>query len=94
MEPHSLPASIRPRQFTLRAMLAALAILPPLAGGFSGALGPYVQLWLLLAIGIPALALVLLAVTLLLGYILLVLPVVALAQAVDFVVVRAIRWRG
>jgi hypothetical protein len=71
------------RQFTLRTIFLAAAVLPPLVGGFCGALGPYIQLWLLLAFGIPALALALLGLTFALGYVLFVVPVVAVSQAVE-----------
>jgi hypothetical protein len=70
------------RQFTLRTIFLAAAVLPPLVGGFCGALGPQVQLWLLLAFGIPTLALALLGLTFALSYMFFV-PIVAVAEAVE-----------
>ena len=71
------------RQFTLRTILLLVTVVPPLIGGFAGALGPYVQNWLRFAIGIPALALALLGLTFVLTYIVFVLPMVALFPAPD-----------
>jgi hypothetical protein len=70
------------RQFTLRTIFLAAAVIPPLVGGFCGALGPQIQLWLLLAFGIPTLALLLLGLTFALSYLFFV-PIVAVAEAVE-----------
>jgi hypothetical protein len=78
-------STLQSRQFTLRAILLAATLIPPLVGGFCGALGEYVQLWLMLAIGIPALALAMLGATFALCYLLLVAPVLVLAQAIDYI---------
>ena len=68
----------RRHQFTLRTILLIATVVPPLIGGFAGALGPSVHNSLRLAIGIPALALALLGLTFVLTYIVFVLPMVAL----------------
>ena len=73
----------RRHQFTLRTILLITTVVPPLIGGFAGSLGPSVQNWLRLAIGIPALALALLGLTFVLSYIVFVLPMVALFPVPD-----------
>lgn len=70
-------------QFTLRTILLVVAVVPPLIGGLTGGLGPYVQNGLFLALGIPALALALLGLTFVLTWLVFVLPIAMLIPEPD-----------